>query len=150
MLCRALFRRFLDEVLVASRRYKFELLASCLRLCLSAPPALISIQSLVVSMQTALKIGLRYPQLASVTMDGLERWHHLYPRELEVWLPSIVPSLSDYLIEVESTDVSDALASVNESVESNTTREVVASPGNLSRLQVARLRQARAKENQVS
>ncbi|KAL2645174.1 hypothetical protein R1flu_012761 [Riccia fluitans] len=60
-LCQQLFRRYLQEVLVASRRYKLELLASCLRFCLSAPTALIDIGSLVAPMQNAFKIGLRYP-----------------------------------------------------------------------------------------
>jgi DNA-binding SARP family transcriptional activator len=61
-LCMELFRKYLREVLVASKRYKLELLAACLRLCLSAPPALIEIAPLVQPMRNALKIGLRYPE----------------------------------------------------------------------------------------
>eukprot|EP01018_Ginkgo_biloba_P019267 Gb_14396 [translate_table: standard] len=62
-LCKDLFHKYLQEVLVASRRYKLELLAACLHLCLSAPPPLIDIGSLVGPVTNALKIGLRYPQL---------------------------------------------------------------------------------------
>jgi DNA-dependent protein kinase catalytic subunit len=61
-LCMELFRKYLREVLVASKRYKLELLAACLRLCLSAPPALIEIAPLIQPMRNALKIGLRYPE----------------------------------------------------------------------------------------
>lgn len=60
-LCKELFRKYLQEVLVASRRYKLELLAACLRLCLSAPPLLVGIASIIPSLRNALKIGLRYP-----------------------------------------------------------------------------------------
>ncbi|XP_057814078.1 uncharacterized protein LOC131027990 isoform X1 [Cryptomeria japonica] len=62
-LCKNLFRKYLQEVLVASRRYKLELFASCLRLCLSAPPPVMDIEFLVAPTISALKIGLRYPCL---------------------------------------------------------------------------------------
>lgn len=82
-------------------------------------------------------------------MDGLERWHRQYPRKLELSLSDIVPSLSDYLAEIESIEVSDALPSVDQPAESSNSAGGVAISGNLSRSQLARLRQTRAKENQV-
>lgn len=82
-------------------------------------------------------------------MDGLERWHQLYPRKLELWLSDIVPFLSDYLTEVESVEVSDAVPPIDQSSELSSDPGEVATSGNLSRSQLARLRQARAKENQV-
>ncbi|CAM6110405.1 unnamed protein product [Calypogeia fissa] len=78
-------------------------------------------------------------------MDGLERWHRLYPGKLELSLSDIIPFLSDYLAEVENVEVSDALPSVDQSAESSNNPGEVA---NLSRPQLARLRQTRAKENQ--
>ena len=60
-LCKELFGKYLQEVLVASRRYTLELLAACLHLCLSAPPTLLGIGGIVPPLRNALKIGLRYP-----------------------------------------------------------------------------------------
>lgn len=61
ILCQDLFQRYIQEVLISSRRYKLELLASCLRLCLSSSPSLISLPQLVEPLKVALKMGLRYP-----------------------------------------------------------------------------------------
>ncbi|KAH6555384.1 hypothetical protein KP509_1Z260300 [Ceratopteris richardii] len=45
LVCGDLLQHFLQEVVVSSKRYKLELLASCLRLCLSAPPSLMDLKS---------------------------------------------------------------------------------------------------------
>ncbi|KAI5080747.1 hypothetical protein GOP47_0003930 [Adiantum capillus-veneris] len=59
--CKDLLRRYLQEVIISSKRYKLELLASCLRLCLSAPPLLMGVNLLIDPIKVALTMGLRYP-----------------------------------------------------------------------------------------
>lgn len=77
-LCMELFHKYLREVLIASKRYKLELLAACLRLCLSAPPALIEIAPLIQPMRNALKIGLRYPESTFFFLLTLDLMSHVY------------------------------------------------------------------------
>ncbi|XP_024384636.1 uncharacterized protein [Physcomitrium patens] len=145
-LCKELFRKYLQEVLVASRRYKLELLAACLRLCLSAPPLLVGIASIIPSLRNALKIGLRYPPLAEVAMDSLERWQAAFPEQLQHWLPQIIPCLNDYLVDVEKADVSEPGTSlVTEAV--GTSAPTISS---MSRGQLAQIKRARAKDSQPS
>ncbi|KAG0609962.1 hypothetical protein M758_7G027900 [Ceratodon purpureus] len=144
-LCIELFSKYLQEVLVASRRYKLELLAACLRLCLSAPPVLVGIASIVPPLKNALKIGIRYLPLAAVALDALERWQTAFPDQLQLWLPQIVPCLNDYLVDVEKVDVSEAetpLATEGASTSAPT--------ANVSRTQLAQIKRARAKDAQPS
>jgi len=145
-LCKQLFSKYLQEVLVASRRYKLELLAACLRLCLSAPPVLVGIAAIVPSLKNALKIGLRYLPLAEVALDALERWQKAFPDQLQEWLPQIVPCLNDYLFDVEKVDVSEAETPPD--VEgASTSAPAIA---NVSRAQLAHIKKARAKDAQVT
>jgi hypothetical protein len=44
--------------------------ASCLRLLLAAPAALLDAPTLVQPLQAALRLGLSYPPLASAALDG--------------------------------------------------------------------------------
>jgi DNA-dependent protein kinase catalytic subunit len=100
-LCKDLFYKYLQEVLISSRCYKLDLLVSCLRLCLLAPSPIINIASLVGPMICALKIGLRHCPLENVAMDSLETWHRLHPNKIEPWLQQIVPYFNSYLIHFE-------------------------------------------------
>jgi hypothetical protein len=59
--CYTLFSKFIKEVLVRVQQYKEELLASCIQLVLSIPKQFVEIATLVPALQTALKMGLRYP-----------------------------------------------------------------------------------------
>ncbi|XP_002965996.2 DNA-dependent protein kinase catalytic subunit [Selaginella moellendorffii] len=95
-----MIQEFLHEVLITSRRYKLELLGSCLHLCLSCPPTLLDLASIVRPLKLALKIGLRYHPLANIALDSLQRWYNLHPKELQKQLQDIVPCLRDYLFEV--------------------------------------------------
>lgn len=130
---------------MASRRYKLELLAACLRLCLSAPPVLVGIAAIVPSLKNALKIGLRYLPLAEVALDALERRQFFFPDQLQQWLPQIVPCLNDYLIDVEKVDVSEA-ETPHDTEGASTSAPAVA---NISRAQLAQIKKARAKDAQV-
>lgn len=130
---------------MASRRYKLELLAACLRLCLSSPPVLVEIADIIPSLKNALKIGLRYLPLAEVSLDALERWQKTFPDKLQQWLPQIVPCLNDYLFEVEKVDVSEG-ESPPETDGASTSAPAIA---NVSRAQLARIKKARAKDAQV-
>ncbi|MCO5603922.1 hypothetical protein L7F22_058078 [Adiantum nelumboides] len=106
--CKDLLSHYLQEVIISSKRYKLELLASCLRLCLSAPPLLMGLCSLIDPLKVALTMGLRYYPLADVAMDALDRWIMFSRCELESWLDTIVPLLNNYLsIKMAASTVED-------------------------------------------
>jgi hypothetical protein len=78
-------------------------------------------------------------------MDALERWQMMFPKELQRWLPQIVPCFNDYLVQVETTEVSES----ENVVDSPAAASKFASVGTISRAQLMRIRQARIKESQV-
>ena len=67
--CFTLFSKFIKEVLVRVQQYKEELLASCIQLVLSVPKQFVEIATLVPALQTALKMGLRYPLQSPVSLS---------------------------------------------------------------------------------
>lgn len=86
-----------------------------------------------------------YPPLAAVAMDAVERWQKSFPQKLQEWLPEIVPCLNDYLVDFEDTELADS-----DMLEDPTGGSTSApSIGNVSRAQLARIKQRRAKEAQV-
>lgn len=83
--------------------------------------------------------------MAKVALDALERWQTTFPDQLQQWLPMIVPCLNDYLVDVEKVDVSGAQTSL-ETEGASTSAPTTA---NVSRVQLAQIKRARAKDAQV-
>ena len=90
------------------------------------------------------KHSFTYLPLAAVALDALEKWQTAFPDQLQLWLPQIVPCLNAYLVEVEKLDVSEAETPL-ESEGASTS----APTANVSRVQLAQIKRARAKDAQV-
>lgn len=82
--------------------------------------------------------------MAAVALDALERWQTAFPDQLEQWLPQIVPCLNNYLVDVEKVDVSEAKTSLSEGASTS-----ASTTANVSRVQLAQIKRARAKDAQV-
>ena len=58
------------------------------------------LQELAQPLQTALKLGLQFPALATVAIAALERWEAAQTDDLARVAPSLVPCLEPYLQDV--------------------------------------------------
>lgn len=99
-----LYIKYLREVYARLVQYKDDLLAACLSLVLSAPRELTHVPDLVSPIQIALRLGLSYHPLASITLDAMELWMvALSPGENRRWIGRVLPFLNDYLmVDVET------------------------------------------------
>lgn len=79
-------------------------------------------------------------------MDALERWQIDFPEKLEQYLPEIVPCLNEYLVDFETMEFLGPEFGVNPPGASTSTAHGTAG---VSQTQLARIKQARAKEAQV-
>lgn len=79
-------------------------------------------------------------------MDALERWQIDSSEKLQQYLPEIVPSLNEYLVDFETMEFLEPEFGVNPTGASTSS-----APGTtgISRSQLARIKQTRAKEAQV-
>ncbi|RUP50947.1 hypothetical protein BC936DRAFT_136979 [Jimgerdemannia flammicorona] len=109
-----LYVKYLREVFARLVQYKDDLLASCLRLVLSAPRELTHVPDLVSPMQIALRLGLSYHPLATIALDATELWiAALSPAENRRWIGCVLPFLNEYLM----VDVEAGLDNDNESAQ---------------------------------
>ena len=65
---------------------------------------MMSLQDLAQPLQTALKLGLQFPALATVAVAALERWEAGQADDLAKLAPSVVPSLKPYLQDVSQIE----------------------------------------------
>lgn len=79
-------------------------------------------------------------------MDALERWQIDSPEKLQQYLPEIVPSLNEYLVDFETMEFLEPEFGVDPTGASTSSAH---STTGVSRSQLARIKQARAKEAQV-
>ncbi|KAI9103040.1 hypothetical protein DFS34DRAFT_576740, partial [Phlyctochytrium arcticum] len=132
-----LFTNYIHQVLDGLQSYKDELLASCLRSVLASPPTLVALSDLVLPLQTALKLGLSYPPLATIAINCLESWldalstdndslpagseasarlrEHWQSNVLQPSFKEILPGLTDYLVHADGDGVGDDGGSSNAS-----------------------------------
>ncbi len=61
-------------------------------------------QVLAQPLQTALKLGLQFPALATVAVAALERWEAGQTDDLAKLAPSVVPCLKPYLQDVSQIE----------------------------------------------
>jgi hypothetical protein len=65
------------------------------------------LQDVAQPLQTALKLGLQFPALATVAIAALERWEAQQAPELAKLAPTLVPCLEPYLQDVSQIEVVD-------------------------------------------
>ncbi|KAJ8280685.1 hypothetical protein GJAV_G00057750 [Gymnothorax javanicus] len=98
--CFALFAKFGKEVSVRLKRYKDELLASCLTFVLSLHHDIIAldITTYIPALKAAFRLGLSHPPLAIAALDALEEWSSYLSRDLiQPYYREVLPCLDSYL-----------------------------------------------------
>ncbi|KAG5837285.1 hypothetical protein ANANG_G00237680 [Anguilla anguilla] len=98
--CFALFAKFGKEVSVRLKRYKDELLASCLTFVLSLHHDIIAldITTYIPALKAAFRLGLSHPPLAIAALDALEEWSSCLSRDvMQPYYREVLPCLDSYL-----------------------------------------------------
>ncbi|XP_036376580.1 DNA-dependent protein kinase catalytic subunit isoform X1 [Megalops cyprinoides] len=105
--CFALFAKFGKEVSMRLKRYKDELLASCLTFVLSLHHDMVALDmtTYIPALKTAFKLGLSHAPLANAALDALEEWSCCIPRHsMEPYYREVLPCLDSYLKTAAPTD----------------------------------------------
>ncbi|KAL4648766.1 DNA-dependent protein kinase catalytic subunit isoform X1 [Arapaima gigas] len=98
--CFKLFANFGKEVSVRMKQFKDELLASCLTFVLSVDHNIVvlDVKAYIPALQTAFKLGLSHPPLASAALDALDEWSSFIPQHiLQPHYREVLPCLDAYL-----------------------------------------------------
>ena len=79
-------------------------------MCQAAQTLLVVLQELAQPLQTALKLGLQFPALATIAVAALERWEAAQTDDLASLAPSVVPCLKPYLQDVSQMEAVEAVS----------------------------------------